>query len=69
MGVGEGTDNMDFLADLSALKVIEPEEVARARPDNTRPVPSSRPSWERSCSCDNETLVVSPHNMSFSVRT
>ena len=31
MGVGEGTDNMDFLADLSALKVIEPEEVARAK--------------------------------------
>ena len=29
---------MDFLADLSALKVIETEEVARARPDNTRPI-------------------------------
>ena len=41
MGVGEGTDNMDFLADLSALKVINPEEVARARPDNARPVPRS----------------------------
>ena len=30
VGVGEGTDNMDFLADLSALKVIDPEEVTRA---------------------------------------
>ena len=29
---------MDFLADLSALKVIEPEEVTRARPDNSEPV-------------------------------
>ena len=41
VGVGEGTDNMDFLADLSALKVIEPEEVTRARPDNSKPVPRS----------------------------
>ena len=41
MGVGEGTDNMDFLADLSALKVIEPEEVTRARPNNSKPVPRS----------------------------
>ena len=32
VGVGEGTDNMDFLADLSALKVIDPDEVTRARP-------------------------------------
>ena len=28
----------------------------------------SRPSWERSCSYDNKTLAVSPHNMSFFVR-
>ena len=41
LGVGEGTDNMDFLADLSALKVINPEEVARARPDSAQPVPRS----------------------------
>ena len=41
VGVGEGTDNMDFLADLSALKVINPEEVSRARPDATSPVPRS----------------------------
>ena len=41
MGVGEGTDNMDFLADLSALKVIEPEEVARARPNSSKPVSRS----------------------------
>ena len=26
-GVGEGTDNMDFLADLSALEVIDADEV------------------------------------------
>ena len=32
---------MDFLADLSALKVIEPEEVARARPNSSKPVPRS----------------------------
>ena len=41
MGVGEGTDNLDFLADLSALKVIEPEEVSKARPDISKPVPRS----------------------------
>ena len=41
MGVGEGTDNMDFLADLSALKVIKPEEVSRAKPDSSEPVPRS----------------------------
>ena len=41
MGVGEGTDNMDFLADLSALKVIEPEEVTRASPNSSKPVPRS----------------------------
>ena len=41
VGVGEGTDNMDFLADLSALKVIEPEEVTKARPDSSKPVPRS----------------------------
>ena len=32
MGVGEGTDNLDFLADLSALKVINPDEVTQAVP-------------------------------------
>ena len=37
----QGTDNMDLLADLSALKVIEPEEVTKARPDNSQPVPRS----------------------------
>ena len=116
VGVGEGTDNMDFLADLSALKVIEPEELSRAKPDNSKPVPRSESvllqklkqgevpyahcAWceealptrsmleqhyysihhvvlqpsccappsvfqtimGRSCSCDNETLVFSPHN-------
>ena len=41
VGVGEGTDNMDFLADLSALKVINPEEVTRARPIGSDPVPRS----------------------------
>ena len=41
VGVGEGTDNMDFLADLSALKVIDPEEVTRARPLDNGPVPKS----------------------------
>ena len=41
VGVGEGIDNLDFLADLSALKVIEPDEVARARPPKDKPVPKS----------------------------
>ena len=41
VGVGEGTDTMDFLADLSALKVISPEEVTRARPVVSDPVPKS----------------------------
>ena len=41
VGVGEGTDNMDFLADLSALKVINPEEVTRARPATSDPVPKN----------------------------
>ena len=41
VGVGEGTDNMDFLADLSALKVIDPEEVTRAKPSGSDPVPRS----------------------------
>ena len=41
VGVGEGTDNLDFLADVSALKVIDPEEVTQARPLEDRPVPKS----------------------------
>ena len=41
VGVREGTDNMDFLADLSALKVINPEEVTKARPATSDPVPKS----------------------------
>ena len=41
VGVGEGTDNKDFLADLSALKVIDPEEVTRAKPSGSDPVPRS----------------------------
>ena len=41
VGVGEGTDNLDFLADLSALKVIDPDEVTRAVPPEKRPVPRS----------------------------
>ena len=41
MGVGEGTDNLDFLADLSALKVINPDEVSQAIPSGDQPVPKS----------------------------
>ena len=44
VGVGEGTDHLDCLADLSALKVIDPEEVARARPPKDQPVPRSESS-------------------------
>ena len=41
MGVGEGIDNLDFLADLSALRVIDPDEVTQAVPPEDRPVPKS----------------------------
>ena len=41
VGVGEGTDNPDFLADLSALKVIDPDEVSQAIPPGDQPVPKS----------------------------
>ena len=41
MGAGEGTDNLDFLADLSALKVIHPDEVNQAVPPGDQPVPKS----------------------------
>ena len=41
VGVGEGTDNLDFLADLSALKVIDPDEVTQAIPPGDKPVPKS----------------------------
>ena len=41
VGVGEDTDNLHFLADLSALKGITMEEVARAIPPEERPVPRS----------------------------
>ena len=41
VGVGEGTDNLDFLADLSALKVIDPDEVNQAIPRGEQPVPKS----------------------------
>ena len=41
VGVGEGTDNLDSLADLSALRVIDPDEVAQAVPPEDRPVPKS----------------------------
>ena len=38
VGAGEGTDNLDFLADLSALKVIDPDEVNQAIPPGDQPV-------------------------------
>ena len=41
VGVGEGTDNLDFLADLSALKVVNPDEVTQAIPPGDLPVPLS----------------------------
>ena len=40
VGVGEGTDSLDFHADLSALKAILPDEMPE-RPSNSRPVPRS----------------------------
>ena len=41
VGVGEGTDSLDFHADLSALKAIHPDEVANVRPLGSQPVPRS----------------------------
>ena len=41
MCVGEGTDNLDFLADLSALKVIDPDAVSQVIPPGDQPVPKS----------------------------
>ena len=41
VGTGEGTDNLDFLADLSALKVIDPDSVSQAIPPGDKPVPKS----------------------------
>ena len=40
VGVGEGTDSLDFHADLSALKAILPDEMPE-RPSNSQPVPRS----------------------------
>ena len=41
VGAGEGTDNLDFLADLSALKVIDPDSVPQAILPGDKPVPKS----------------------------
>ena len=41
VGAGEGTDHLDFLADLSALKVIDPDTVSKAIPPGDAPVPKS----------------------------
>ena len=41
MGAGEGIDNLDFLADLSALKVIDPDSISKALPPGDVPVPNS----------------------------
>ena len=40
LGVGEGTDSLDFHADLSALKAILPDET-NERPSSNQPVPRS----------------------------
>ena len=39
VGVGEGTDSLDFHADLSALKAILPDEMTQGRPSSSQPVP------------------------------
>ena len=42
VGAGEGTDNLDFLADLSALKVIDPDAVSTNEPQpGAGPIPES----------------------------
>ena len=41
VGVGEGTDSLDFHADLSALKANLPDEMTHGRPSSSQPVPRS----------------------------
>ena len=41
VGTCEGTDNLDFLADLSALKVIDPDTISKEPPPGNEPVPNS----------------------------
>ena len=41
MGAGEGTDYLDFLADLSALKVIDPDSISKAPASGEVPMPNS----------------------------
>ena len=41
VGAAEGTDNLDFLADLSALKVINPDAIHKEAPSAAGPVPES----------------------------
>ena len=41
VGAGEGTDNLDFLADLSALKVINPDIIPKEPPSEAGSVPGS----------------------------
>ena len=41
VGAGEGTDNLDFLPDLSAPKVINPDTILKEPPSEAGPVPES----------------------------
>ena len=41
VGAGEGTDNLDFMADLSVLKVIDPDTIPKEPPPEDEPVPNS----------------------------
>ena len=41
VGAGEGTDNLDFMADLSALKVIDPDTIPKEPPPGDDPAPTS----------------------------
>ena len=40
VGAGEGADNLDFLADLSALKVINPDTIPKRPPSEAGPTTS-----------------------------
>ena len=41
VGVGEGTDNRDFMADLSTLEVIHPDAAEKEEPQQMGPIPES----------------------------
>ena len=57
VGAGEGTDKLDFLADLRALKVIDPDSVSKAIPPGDAPVPKKPISSSRTVEAGERSLL------------